>query len=90
MTNDKIKTLMGLCKCGVHITVNAHRDYYETVEKHFEEPTPEMIATDTVINVQAYPETPIGSYDVYSHDLDDALDRVIAAITKERQENSND
>lgn len=83
---DKLKELIGKCKCGVFLTVNEHRDYYQSAEASLEEMTgyecpPEieddvrkvMIETNTIIKVQFYPDTPIGSYSVYHYDLDAAL-----------------
>ena len=93
MTTDKLKELVDRCKCGVYVTVNTHRDYYETAEQALEEYAryecpPEieddvrrvMIETNTVINVQFYPHSPIGSYDIYHHDLDAALDEALACL----------
>lgn len=87
---DKLKELMSRCKCGVFLYVNEHRDYYQSAEKSLEEIMgyecppeidPEvrkvMIETDTIIKIQFYPDTPIGSYDIYHHDLDAALDEAL-------------
>jgi hypothetical protein len=94
---DKLKELLSLCKCGVFVTVNEHRDYYETAERHLEEAKtnecpPEiddavraqMIALDTIIKVQFYPDTPIGSYEVWHHDLDAALDQCLEYFSERR------
>lgn len=89
-TVDKLKELMRRCKCSVTVTVNEHRDYYEDAAAWFEEREgygdtvqvdkvvkAVMIATDTVIDIQFYPDTPIGFYNVYHHDLDAALDECL-------------
>ncbi len=39
-----------------------------------------MIERNFVCHVQAYPDTPIGSYSVYHWDFDVALDKMIEAI----------
>ena len=95
---DKLKQLLSLCKCGVYISVNEHRDYYETVEEHLEDDLPgvkyldpeiraKMIETDTIINVHFYPRTPIGFSVVYHYDLDAALDLALATFnTKDSSE----
>lgn len=88
---DKLKELLNRCKCGVFVTVNEHRDYYEPAEKHVEDAMSmecppeiaddvraEMIARDTIIKVHFYPDTPIGSYEVWHYDLDAALDESLA------------
>lgn len=90
---DKLQRLLALCKCGVFLTVNNHRNYYQTAAERLDELddmecppqyTPEvkacMIATDTVIELQFYPDTPIGSYSVFHHDLDAALDQALACF----------
>lgn len=87
---DKLQELLSRCKCGVYLTVNQHRDYYETAEESlFEmdglecppEIEPEtrkvMIEKDTIIILQFYPDTPIGSYDVYHYEIEKALDEAL-------------
>lgn len=89
MSTDKLKLLLSRCKCGVHLTVNDHRDVYETVEQWLEnmhdfaedlEPDvrEQMIANDTIIDLHFYPNTPVGFYKVLHHDLDAALEEALA------------
>jgi hypothetical protein len=87
---DKLKELMRRCKCGVYVTVNLHRDNYETAEQALTDRIDgrvveaairaKMIETDTIIEVQFYPETPISFYWVMHYDLDAALDHALACI----------
>jgi hypothetical protein len=90
---DKLHKLLSLCKCGVFLVVNEHRDYYQTaqqrmVELYSMECPPEierdvydeMIKTDTIIDLQFYPNTPIGSYSIYHYDLNSALDEALACL----------
>ncbi len=90
---DKLKELLSRCKCGVFLTVNEHRDYYQSVAQRLADlserecpPTytddvrDGMIKADTIIEVQFYPDTPIGSYVVLHHDLDAALDEALACL----------
>ena len=89
---EKLKKLMSLCKCGVHVDINPHRDFYESVEQYAEcalaggddEINPEvfkkMIETDTFVQVQCYPNTPIGFYQTFHYDIDAALDEAIANL----------
>jgi hypothetical protein len=83
---DKLKELLSRCKCGVFVTVNHHRDYYESVEQYMGDreisrvdarKVAEMIRADTIIKIQFYPHTPIGSYIVWHYDLDAALDEAL-------------
>lgn len=92
---NKLKELLNRCKCGVIITVNEHRDYYQTVETALEEvyacdPSlskdipPEvkgkMIELDTIVNIHFYPDTPIGFYNIYHYDIDLAIDDALSCF----------
>jgi ribosome-associated translation inhibitor RaiA len=85
---NKFQHILSLCKCGVYLSVNNHRDYYESVEKYLEDRNDEvdvdvkkkMIETDTIVEIQFYPNTPIGFYRVYHHNLDGALDAAIRIL----------
>ena len=90
---DKLKQLMALCKCGVHLTVNDHRDVYRTAAEELDnlhscgfDVTPEIrakiIETDTIIDLHFYPDTPIGFYKILHHDIDAALDEALAILQK--------
>lgn len=74
-------------KCGLHLTHNQHKDYYETVEKYCENPWMEKnpgwvseeqrlksLETQEVWELQWYPDTPIGFYKVCGADLDVVLE----------------
>ncbi len=87
---DKLKLLMSKCKCSVTLMINDHRDNYDTAEQALKddqdrqqliEVTPDvkqmMIWTDTIISLQFYPDTPIGSYSIYHYDLDACLDQAL-------------
>lgn len=91
---NKLKQLLARCKCGVFLTVNEHRDYYMSVidrleelacrecpPQYTEEVKAKMIETDTIIDLQFYPDTPIGSYSIYHYDLDLALEEALACLT---------
>lgn len=91
---EKLKKLIERCKCGVHITVNAHRDYYETVEQHFkgnpiteedlEDIEPDvyekMKELNVIVELQYYPDTPIGFYKVYHYDIELAVDEALSSL----------
>ena len=91
---EKLNKLTQRCKCGVHLAVNLHRDYYETVEQHFKSnPIDEkdledidkdvyekMKETNTIIELQYYPDTPIGFYKVYHYDLEMAIDEALSSL----------
>lgn len=100
---SKLQTLIKKCKCGVFVTVNEHRDYYQSAEnaiKDINERESEhgaaadfigkdlaekMIETDTIIDIQFYPNTPIGFNKVYHYDLDKALDEALSTFEDDTQ-----
>ena len=91
---EKLKKLIEICKCGVHITVNSHRDYYETVEQHFkgnpimeedlEDIEPDvyekMKELNVIVELQYYPDTPIGFYKVYHYDIELAVEEALSSL----------
>lgn len=80
---DKFLRLVALCKCEVNLSVNPHRSYYETVERFLDDLENEpnipadilqrMVETDTVVDLQFYPNTPIGFHRIFHYDVDAAL-----------------
>lgn len=90
---DKLKALMARCKCGVHLTINDHRDVYKPVAEAlddleacgFDDLAPEVrakiIETDTLIDLHFYPDTPVGFYKVLHYDLDAALDEALECLS---------
>lgn len=89
-TTEKLAELVRRCKCGVHLTFNGHRDYYESVADHLDQlgvlddtdadVRAQMIERDIVVDLQCYPATPIGSYRVLHFDLDAVLDEMLAVV----------
>jgi hypothetical protein len=93
MTTDKMKKLMELCKCEVSITVNEHKNSYQSVldcvgfnpddlDDIPEDVLKTMCDTDTMIRVQAYSRTAVGFYLCHHYDLESALDIVIGAVER--------
>jgi hypothetical protein len=89
-SGEKIKWLLERCKASVLISVNGHRDYYESIPQYLEsqiekgeikkDVLEEMVKRGTLVCVQAYPDTPVGFYSEYHYDLETALDLVIGCI----------
>ncbi len=94
---DDLQKLIARCKCGVYVTVNAHRDAHQNAQDWWRdrkwtmlvadldliEKSPEfavMMATDTVVEVQFYPDTPVSFYRVLHHDLASALAEAVKLI----------
>lgn len=90
---EKLNKLIKLCKCGVHVSINQHRDYYETVESYFlDNPHLEgidkdvyhkMIELNTVVEIQYYPRTPVCFEVVYHYDLETAINEAIESFNSE-------
>jgi hypothetical protein len=93
-----IKQLISLCKASVTIQVNYHRDMYQTVEEYINEHFSgsdtsvsneisndvyaKMIALDSVVIIQFYPRTPVGSYTVYHYDIDEAMKECLTILNE--------
>jgi len=91
---EKLSKLLQNCKCGIYLHINVHRNYYETVEQYFRDnPRIEkdldnidsdvyekMKETNTIIELQYYPNTPIRFYKVYHYDLEKAIDEALASL----------
>jgi hypothetical protein len=95
---DKIKELLSLCKCGVSIAINEHRNLHQSVAEALEDTQnlscppdithdvrAKMIETDTIVVLHFYPLTPVGFYEVWHYDLDAALDEALATVKKENK-----
>lgn len=81
---DALKTLLARCKCGVYLTVNEHRDSYQSPADWLDDnerrgtEMPEdiragILASGVIVQLQFFPDTPVGSYRIVHHDLDEAL-----------------
>lgn len=92
---DKLNQLFDRCKCGVYLSVNEHRNCYNTAAQALDEakhyPCPpkiepdvqaKMIETDTIVRLQFYPDTPVGSYEIWHYDLDIALDIALDCLNQ--------
>lgn len=91
--NSKLKDILSLAKCGVYLTVNSHKDDYETVEEYMsnllnsfhvdEDIIQEMVKRDTIIELQVYPHTPVGFIILYHYDLDTILDKMLEILKED-------
>lgn len=81
--------LLARCKCGVHLKVNQHRDYYQTVAQYLAERLENSWAEcipdradecdgETLVELRFYPDTPIGSY----HIIGSTIESVMAVVEK--------
>jgi len=86
---SKLGNLIDLCACSVTITVDSFKDYHQTVSGWYREMLDTdwikegdisadilqgMIDSNTVIEIQFYPSTPVGFHVVHHYDIDKALD----------------
>lgn len=100
---DKLNQLISECKCGISLFVNDHKDCYQTARERIydkketfgeaitasDEIKQKMIELDTIIYLSFYPDTPIGSVDIYHYDVNMAIDQALAYI-KDLRQNRND
>jgi len=83
-----MKKIINKCKCSISLGINKHRDYYETAEQYVnningrndreeieDELKYRMIDTDTIYELQFYPDTPVGFYVVYGTSLDEVINK---------------
>lgn len=87
-----LEKLLARCKCGVHITVNEHRNYYQTAEQALlemderdlvdltEEVKERMIYSNIIISCQFYPNTPIGFYEILHYDFNACIKLALQVI----------
>jgi hypothetical protein len=92
---SNLKELINKCKASVTIDMNQHRDSYQTVKEYMEEKNlyiedlindiepsiyEQMQKSNTIIEIQAYPNTPIGSYTIFHYDIDEAIKMMLNTI----------
>jgi hypothetical protein len=91
MSKDKMELLIEKCKYSVSLTVNSHRDNYESVEEWFNsnpiqedfktdiepEVYEKMKELDTIVELQIYPTSAVGFYLIFHYNLELALDKAL-------------
>lgn len=92
--------LINRCKASVSVEVNLHRDSYQSVEEYLDntgqakdialDVLQEMAKRDTIVRIQFYPDTPIGSYTVYDSDLESAVIRCLSLLNAKHSSKSVD
>lgn len=91
--------LQKLCKCSIGIEINEHLDYYQSIDTAIKElletesvsesEIAKIRQRETIINLQFYPETPIGFYRLIGSDLEEVLSAAVA-IVRETKRTKND
>lgn len=95
---DVLRQLMDRCKCGISIEINEHRVYYDSAEERLRqydedhECPPEIsdavrsgiLLTGNIVDVQCYPDTPVGSYQIVHFDLDTALRLMLDCVRNKK------
>lgn len=87
---EKLLKLFSYCKAEVMITYNGHKSCYESVEDYVagwgnrdkreyipDDVFEEMVRRDTVIELQYYPNTPVGFNLILHYDLEKAVDMAL-------------
>ena len=83
---EKLKEIINICKASVTISINDHKDLYTSVENYMKDEKAtfeiservlnEMVEKDTIVRIQCYPNTPVGFFVVFHHDIEAALESV--------------
>ena len=80
------------CKCGIYLSVNQYRDYYQSIEDAVKEErernsmdiddelAARMVAEKSLISLQFYPNTPVGFYIVYGTTLDEVVTKAKSVL----------
>lgn len=93
---DILSKITSLVNCKLSININEHRNYYETAKQAIaelsisdkldfvggQETIDKCIELDTIIRIDVYPSTPVGSYVLYHYDLDIILQATYDIITQ--------
>lgn len=92
---DKLLLLESKCKALISLEINSHKNYYMKVEDflldEFDDKTHllnevgtdvfnKMVELDKIVELQFYPNTPIGFYKIYHFDIDMALERALEIL----------
>ena len=95
---NKLLEIIHKCKCGVYLTINQHKDFYQDVQTYIDrveelnegtkdeigkETIDKMIEYDKIIELQFYPHTPGGFYKLWSYDLDLILCKALNILENE-------
>ena len=92
-TIDKLKYLINSC-VSVTLEVNEHRGVYEQIDEYLEvrqenvseDLLCEMVRKDSLVSLQVYPDTPVGSFVIYHHDIDKAISEMYDTVMGERKD----
>jgi hypothetical protein len=80
---EKLNQLKNKCKGSVSLGLNPHKDYYESVEDYIpkgdiedipKDVLKEIVNTNTLVVLQFYLDSPVGSYTVYHYDIETAVE----------------
>lgn len=96
---NKLAQIQQKCKCSISITINRHKNYYQTIQEGIDDANQilnssgceplskqmvnKMIEHNTIIDLQFYPNTPVGSYSIYHYDLEKALDEALEILKQD-------
>lgn len=96
MVVNNIDKLINMCKGEVYISINEHRNCYESVEEFLKtylnfdsddicaEVVAECIRKDTLVQIMAFPDTPVASYKLCHYNVHDAIEQMITIIEEEK------
>ena len=91
---NNLNELAKLCKCSILIEINNHKLSYTNIEDYLKNSTnvyednvenviiEKIIKNDSIVELQVYPDNPVGFYHCYHYDIDIAIDSMINHIKK--------
>jgi len=89
---DKLQRVLSHVKFGFYLTINQHRDYYQTIEDWVEESLREKTGLDEseaseilsaqkdVVELQIYPESAGSFFILYGSSVGNVLDRALEIL----------
>lgn len=98
---DKLKKIISMCKAAVYFRLNEYKTNFksalEEIEFNYEEycDTDEdvkkiMIEKNTIVSIQAYPYTPIGTFVIYHYDPESAITEMLNILESEYEDSSEE
>ena len=91
---ERLIYLSSKCKGGIILTIDGHKGCCTTIDKYINTPEfcgckdgdiedwikDKIIELNTIVELQFYPDSPIGFYKIYHYDIEMAVDNAIKII----------
>jgi len=93
---NKLQQIQQKCKCSINLSINDYRNYYQSIRKGIdeinrmledwgddllsEEMINKMIEHEMIVELCFYPDTPVGSYNIFHYDIEQALEEALRIL----------